>query len=388
MLGLLQNKFYTKTFIVVTFFIFCLSYINAQKDFKGRVIDAKTNEPIPFVNIGIIEEGVGTVSDEEGLFHLYLEPNKFESKAQILFSALGYETLYISISEIKFVYNQYPDIILKPSLVELNEVVVSNKGERFIADNIGYRNYGVKNYGYWKDNIALGGELATRIVAKNGLRRLNQFEFEVWYNPSDSLLLRVNIYEDDGTIGKPGTNLNTSGKNILTVVKKEDRMVKVNLSPFDIYTKSDFIISLELLKVYGEEDLGLILSATLNGYGSYRKYASQDKWEWLSDLNMAYFIKSQLMVSEKFADRFEKRQQKKNQKKRTVSGFVILRGKMISGVSVFNNTTKESVLSGDGGRYLIPAKKGDILTFSKEGLENFNVKITDKPTQNVAMSSK
>jgi len=70
MLGLLQNKFYTKTFIVVTFFIFCLSYINAQKDFKGRVIDAKTNEPIPFVNIGIIEEGVGTVSDEEGLFHL------------------------------------------------------------------------------------------------------------------------------------------------------------------------------------------------------------------------------------------------------------------------------------------------------------------------------
>ena len=385
MLGLLLNKFYTKTCIVVTLFLFYLGHTNAQKDFKGRVVDENTKEPIPFVNIGIIEEGVGTVSDEEGLFHLYLEPNKFESNTQILFSALGYETLYISISDIKFVHNKYPDFSLKPSLVELNEVVVSNKGERFIADNIGYRNYGVKNYGYWKDNIALGGELATRIVAKNGLRRLNQFEFEVWYNPSDSLLLRVNIYEDDGTIGKPGTNLNTSGKNILTVVKKEDRMVKVNLSPFDIYTKSDFIISLELLKVYGEEDLGLILSATLNGYGSYRKYASQDKWEWLSDLNMAYYVKSQLMVSEKFADRFEKRQQKKNQKKRTVSGFVILRGKMISGVSVFNNTTKESVLSGDGGRYLIPAKKGDILTFSKDGLENFNVKVMDKPTQNAVM---
>ncbi len=388
MLGLPQNSFYIKTCIVVTLFLFYLGRTNAQKDFKGRVVDENTKEPIPFVNIGIIEEGVGTVSDEEGLFHLFLEPNRFESNTQILFSALGYETLYISISDIKFVYNQYPDIILKPSLVELNEVVVSNKGERFIADNIGYRNYGVKNYGYWKDNIALGGELATRIVAKNGLRRLNQFEFEVWHNPSDSLLLRVNIYEDDGTIGKPGTNLNTSGKNILTVVKKDDRMVKVDLSPFDIYTKSDFIISLELLKVYGEEDLGLILSATLNGYGSYRKYASQDKWEWLSDLNMAYYVKSQLMVSEKFADRFEKRQQKKNQKKRTVSGFVILGGKMISGVSVFNNTTKESVLSGDGGRYLIPAKKGDILTFSKDGLENFNVKITDKPNQNVAMSRK
>jgi hypothetical protein len=359
--------------------------IGAQLNYKGLVIDAQTKEPIPFVNIGIIDSGVGTVSDEEGLFHLYLEPNKFETNTKILFSALGYETLYIPISNIKFVYNEYPDVILKPSLLELNEVVVSNKGERFISDNIGYRNYGVKNYGYWKDNIALGGELATRIVAKNGLRKLNQFEFEVWYNPSDSLLLRVNIYEDDGAIGKPGTNLNTSGKNILTTVKKDDRIVKVDLSPYDIYTKSDFIISLELLKVYGKEDLGLILSATLNGYGSYRKYASQDKWEWLSDLNMAYYVESQLMVSNKFADRFEKRQQKKIQKKRTVSGFVIMRGKMIPGVSVFNNRTKESVISGDGGRYLIPAKKGDILTFSKDGLENFNVKITDKPTQNAAM---
>lgn len=369
--------------------LFLLGFIaNGQKDYKGRVIDAKTNEPIPYVNIGIIDAGIGTVSDEEGLFHLYLETNKYEPTTEILFSALGYETLYIPISEIKLAYNEYPDILLKPSAVQLNEVVVSNKGERFIVDNIGYRNYGVKNYGYWKDNIALGGELATRIIAKSGLRRLKAFEFEVWHNPSDSLLLRVNIYEDNGGSSKPGTNLNTSGQNILTTVRTDDKMVKVDLRPFDIYVKNDFIISLELLKIYGDEKLGLVLSASLNQFGSYRKYASQDNWESLSDTNMAYYVESELMVSEKQAQRFERKTEKKKKKQRTVSGFVIVRGSMISGVSVFNNTTKESALSGDGGRYLIPAKKGDILTFSKDGFQNFNVKITDKPTQNAVMKMK
>lgn len=361
---------------------------NGQKDYKGRVIDNNSNQPIPFVNIGIKEAGVGTVSDEEGLFHLYLDPGKFKANTQILFSALGYETLYIPISDMKLMYNGYPDIALKPSIVELNEVVVSNKGERFIADNIGYRNYGVKNYGYWKDNIALGGELATRVVAKSGLRKLRSFEFEVWHNPSDSILLRINIYDNDGNLGSPGTNLNTSGKNILVTVKKDDRRSKVDLTPFDIYVKKDFMMSLELLKVYGDKDLGLVLSASFNAYGSYRKYASQDNWERISDTNMAYYVESELMVSEKQAQRFERKLEKKKRKQRTVSGFVIMKGKMISEVRVFNNSTKESVLSDENGRYIIPADENDILTFSKDGFQNFNIKITDKPTQNAVMKIK
>ncbi len=371
-----------RTFLI--FFFISLTCF-CQKDYKGRVIDAETKKPIPFVNIGIVDAGVGTVSDEEGLFHLYLEPNRLEADAQILFSALGFKTSYISVSTINKVYSDYPEILLQPSVVELNEVIVSNKDGRFIKDNIGYRNYGVKNYGYWKDNIALGGELATKISAKDGLRRLNRFEFEVWQNPSDSLLLRVNIYNDNGNQGSPGTNLNTSGKSILVTVKSDDRMVKVDLRPFDIYVNNNFMVSLELLKVYGDEALGLVLSASLNGYGSYRKYASQDRWERISDTNMAYYLESELMVSEKQAKRFERREDKKIKKQRKVSGFVITKGKMIAGVSVFNNRSKESVLSDESGRYIIAAKENDILTFSMEGFHDFNVRITDKPTQNARM---
>jgi hypothetical protein len=370
---------------LTTLLFFCFSFSYAQLDYKGKVIDTKTKEAIPYVNIGIAGAGIGTVSDEKGLFHLTINPNEYPKNTQILFSALGYETFYIAVSNINKVYNAYPEVTLEPSIFELDEVVVSNKGERFIQDNIGYRNYGERSFGYWKDNIALGGELASRIKVRKGLRKLNSFEFEVWQNPSDSLLLRVNIYDSDGQLGKPRTNLNTSGKNIFCIISKDDKMVRVDLEPFDIYTKDDFLISLELLEVFGEEDLGLVLSATSDNFGSYRKYSSQDKWEFLSDVSMAFYLESQLMVSEKLAQRYERRVKKRKEKQETIAGFVILNGKMISEVSIFNQRTKEIRYTDDKGRYRIPAKANDVLKFSKKGFQDVYGKVGDKPTLNALM---
>lgn len=366
--------------------IFLLStFVAAQKDYKGKVLDAKTGQVIPYVNIGIVEQGVGTVSDEEGLFHLYFEKDQVNSQTNILFSALGYAPLNIPVEKMPLVFNEYPVFKMNPERVALNEVVVSNKGDRFITDLIGYKNFGEKTFGYWKDQIALGGELATRIVAKSGLRRLDRFQFEVFYNPSDSLLLRVNIYEDDGPMGSPKTNLNTSGKNILVTVKKNDRMVWVDLKPYDIYVKNDFMVSLELLKVYGEEELGLILAAAFNKYGSYRKYASQDKWERIDDSNMGYYLETQFMVSEKVAQRFEKREAKKKRKMRTISGFALRKGRMVSGVEVTNTRTKETVFTDENGRYTIPADKKDEILFKKEGYKLMVLTVGDKPTANIIM---
>ncbi len=356
-----------------------------QQDYKGKVIDAQTGKPIPFVNIGILEKGIGTVSDEEGKFHLYLEPNSVAQSVELLFSSLGYKTLQIPLSSIPLVYNEYPKFSMQPGVLELEEVVVSNKGERFIKDFIGYKNFGEQTFGYWKDNIALGAEIATKIMAKSGLRRLERFQFEVFHNPSDSLLLRVNIYEDDGILGRPGANLNKSGKNILVTVKATDKIIWVNLQPFDIYVNDDFIVSLELLKVYGDQELGLILGAALDRYGSYRKYASQDKWERIADQNMAYYLETSLMVSAEKAERHAKRTARQRKRTRTISGFAILKGRMVQGVEVLNSRTKEIVITDANGRYTIPANKNDILQFRKPGYKIMALKVSDKPTANVIM---
>ena len=357
----------------------------AQKDYKGKVVDAVSNKVIPYVNIGIVEQGIGTVSDEDGLFHLYIKKNEEDKSAMVLFSALGYAPLTIPIKAMPLIYNEYPLFKMTPKRVELNEVVVSNKGDRFIPDFVGYKNYGERSFGYWKDQIALGGELATRIVAKSGLRRLDRFQFEVFYNPSDSLLLRVNIYENDGPAGSPKTNLNQSGQNILVTVNNSDKIVWVDLKPYEIYVQNDFMVSLELLKVYGKEELGLILAAAFNKFGSFRKYASQDNWERISDQNMAYHLETQLMVSEKVAQRFEKREAKKKKRIRTISGFTLRKGRMLAGVQVTNLRTKESVITDKSGRYVIAANKRDQITFKKKGYQLMLLTVGDKPTANIIM---
>lgn len=371
--------------ITLLYFVAIVWGVYSQKDYKGKVVDAQTGQVIPYVNIGIVEQGIGTVSDEEGLFHLYFEKGEVEPTAVILFSALGYAPINIPVEKMPLVFNEYPVFKMNPERVSLNEVVVSNKDGRFIPDPIGYKNFGERTFGYWKDQIALGGELATRVIAKSGIRRLERFQFEVFHNPSDSLLLRVNIYEDDGPIGSPKTNLNTSGQNILVTVKNTDKIVWVDLKPYDIYVENDFMVSLELLKVYGEKELGLILAAAFNKYGSYRKYASQDKWERIADQNMAYYLETQFMVSEKVAQRFEKREARKKKKVRTISGFALRKGRMVAGVEVTNTRTKETVFTDDNGRYVIAADKRDEILFKKEGYKLMVLTVGDKPTANIIM---
>ncbi|MEM6542832.1 MAG: carboxypeptidase-like regulatory domain-containing protein, partial [Bacteroidota bacterium] len=121
-------------YVVALFFFLCYATICAQQDYKGVVLDATSGQPIPYVNIGILEKSIGTVSDEEGRFHLFVKPNSLDPNMQVLFSALGYETLEISLSNIPLVYNEYPVFKMQPTVLALDEVVVSNKGERFITD--------------------------------------------------------------------------------------------------------------------------------------------------------------------------------------------------------------------------------------------------------------
>lgn len=367
------------------FFLFGL-VVNGQKDYKGRVIDDSTKQPIPYVNIGIKEAGVGTVSDEEGLFHMYIKPEDLKPNATILFSALGYETLYLPISKLKLLYNDYPDVALKPKTEELNEVVLFNDGQEFIPDNIGYENYGENVYGYWKDDISLGGELATRILAKDGLRKLHKLHLEIKQAPTDSVLLRINIYDDDGGIYRlPGTNLNKSGTSIFCKVYNYSEKVSIDLNPYEILVEDDFIVALELVKYYGNSEPEFALNATYQGFGSYRKYTSQDKWVKFTNLNMAYKLETSLLVSRRLANKFKGIMVKKLEKKSKISGFVIVSGKMITNAEIKNLNTGEAAYSNDKGKYVIHAKKNDILVFSKEGFNRITKKVSKKATLNVQM---
>ncbi|WP_081475368.1 carboxypeptidase-like regulatory domain-containing protein [Croceivirga radicis] len=394
-----------RIFIIFFFLICFVNKMYPQQDYKGQVLNASSKNPIPFVNIGILEKGIGTVSDEEGFFHLPLNNLHIKPTDTLVFSSLGYETKKILVKEADIVYADYPKVELIPTTYNLNEVVVTDKRVLLVPENIGYANLGEEVYGYFKDNIALGGELATKVVVKSGLRRLDKFTFEVVNNPSDSLLIRVNIYNIDRNLRIPLSNLNKSNKNIVKTITRGERMVSVDLKPYSIFVENDFIIAIELLKIYGESDLGLILAAVKDftqekfnlenngwintiddGHGSFRRYASQSKWDRFSNLNMAYSLESSLIVDEKKYNRYLKQSEKRRLAKKFLSGFAILNGKMIAGVEVFNHRTKQSVFTNKNGRYKIEGKKGDLISYFKKGFVNKQFKIKNRFIFNIQLS--
>lgn len=374
-------KFYLAAIGLLLFSRVCLG----QNEYEGQIIDAETGSPIPYVNIGIVAKGTGTVSNVDGRFRLLINVPALDGKNTVLFSCLGYKTLEIPLSRLKPVNGEHPKVEMVPEALELNEVVVATKGGHFVKDYVGYPYIGDDIYGYWKDNIALGGELATRILVKKGPRILKRLTFEVLDNPSDSILVRVNFYDDDGKLRLPGTNLNKSGKGILCTIPKGARSIEVDLRDYNIQVNNNFIASLELLRVYGQHRLGLVLAGTRNIAASYRKYSSQDTWEEFSNQAMAYHLESSFKVSGKTADKYETRQQRKLKRQRTVSGFVIKNGRMVSAVQISNLRTKEQTTTDEKGRYRIVAKKGDLLMFTKMGHREVMKKVSDKPVLNAVL---
>lgn len=91
-------------FLILTQFAF--------SQIRGVVKDSISGEPIPYVNIWVENETIGTTSETNGSFSLDIKEEKL-----LVFSALGYESKKSS--------SKNEIILLKPKVFELNEVVVT-----------------------------------------------------------------------------------------------------------------------------------------------------------------------------------------------------------------------------------------------------------------------
>lgn len=104
----------------ILFWVFCLSYstIFSQILIKGKVVDAKTNEALPFSTIQFKGTNNGVTADIDGNFSFYLTPTLNEIEV----SLIGYEKQSILISN--GVNTNKIVIKLKPKDINLLEVEV------------------------------------------------------------------------------------------------------------------------------------------------------------------------------------------------------------------------------------------------------------------------
>ena len=91
----------------------------SQNSLTGTIQDFDTGERLQYANISLLNSPVGTMTNENGEFVLYL--NKTNLKDTLLISFLGYSNLKIPVDSAFFKQNVFR---LKKSIEFINEVTV------------------------------------------------------------------------------------------------------------------------------------------------------------------------------------------------------------------------------------------------------------------------
>ena len=94
---------------------------NVVATIKGKVVDAKTNEPVSYTNIGLEGTYFGTASDIDGNFELNI-PNEMANK-DIYFSAVGFVSKKFPV---KSLFNKLFNIIkVEPQSYEIDRIEIA-----------------------------------------------------------------------------------------------------------------------------------------------------------------------------------------------------------------------------------------------------------------------
>lgn len=370
---------------IVLFFLLITHYTLPQQQLYGTIVDNESLKVIPYVNIGIPSLDLGTISNLEGNFLIEIPKIDEPKLHELLISAIGYETLKIKLEDI-YIDNQFLNIQMIPKPIILNEVVVSANGYILADETIGYgRSYG-SHFAYWQGDLGLGAQLATKFIAR-GKRTLKTLNFEIKDMRNEWVLIRVNIYEDDGPKETPGTNVNGTVKPIQIRINKDNKRITVDLTSYHIKVSDDFIVSLELIDFSNKnsEELGLIVYATNVKTASYRKYRSFGTWEKFADNAMAFEIISEVLVKENKAEKLINKNEKLEANKPIISGFIFKVRTPVAGVTILNKATGKTSVSDSDGRYHIEAVSGDILEFEKENFEPSLKRVGSKKFINIQM---
>ncbi|WP_282123689.1 carboxypeptidase-like regulatory domain-containing protein [Algibacter mikhailovii] len=109
-----------KRLYTASLFILITVLLNAQESINAKLIDSISSKPIPFATISL-NDNSGVISNANGDFSIYLR-KKTSNKDSLKIRCLGYEPKQIAIKTFKDSI-----IFLNQKIIELNEVLVSNK---------------------------------------------------------------------------------------------------------------------------------------------------------------------------------------------------------------------------------------------------------------------
>ena len=230
---------------VLFLLVLILNYVSGfgQTELIGQVIDALTEEPIPYVNIGLVDENIGTVSDEQGYFQLEIDPLQY-SQSNLRFSMIGFESKTYVLQE--YLQKELLIIPLTEESTELEEVVVSTKRTQFETKILGNKTTTKFIYAAFTTN-KLGNEMGFVVRQRKRPMILKKFNISLVENDYGFIRFRLNFYSVEN--GLPTSTL--LKENIIIETDATSGIVSKDLAPYEIVIDEDFFVAIEWI-----EDLG------------------------------------------------------------------------------------------------------------------------------------
>ncbi|MDG2386308.1 MAG: carboxypeptidase-like regulatory domain-containing protein [Flavobacteriaceae bacterium] len=255
---------------VLFLLVLILNYVSGfgQTELIGQVIDALTEEPIPYVNIGLVDENIGTVSDEQGYFQLEIDPLQY-SQSNLRFSMIGFESKTYVLQE--YLQKELLIIPLTEESTELEEVVVSTKRTQFETKILGNKTTTKLIYAAFTTN-KLGNEMGFVVRQRKRPMILKKFNISLVENDYGLIRFRINFYSVEN--GLPTSTL--LKENIIIETDATSGIVSKDLAPYEIVIDEDFFVSIEWI-----EDLGpgkLYFSGGFFGSPLIAREVSQGTW--------------------------------------------------------------------------------------------------------------
>jgi len=118
-------------FFLTLIFSINITFAGTTGKIAGKVIDKKTGEPLPFVNITLEGTNYGAATDLDGNYViLNVQPGKYNLKAQFI----GYQTIIVENISVSIDLTTAVDFELSETAVELEEIVVQGQQELIKKD--------------------------------------------------------------------------------------------------------------------------------------------------------------------------------------------------------------------------------------------------------------
>lgn len=258
--------------IYILFLVFSVVSFG-QSTLTSSVYDIETKEPLSFVNVGIVNKNIGTVSKLDGSFSITINPKNYNDSLRL--SYVGYESTIIPIKD--FNSRNTDTILLVPRILELEEVEVKPTG-KWKSKRHGLTRHLPGVYGeIQSDTISDIVECAQLVNLDTIASKITSFNIYLKSVNTDTAQFRINFYNFEDSIPSENRAFN---KPIIIKEKISKGWLKIDLQEYNIWLSGNIIASIEFLPT-DEQTERVSLS-----YGgilicketSYNRTSSQGEW--------------------------------------------------------------------------------------------------------------